>query len=174
MLAQAEHDADAVAIAILAGADFNVGELQRALAEQTRGAKRREIIQKSLERNGLIVRVKEIETAIELANLRAPEHCEVMTENAQEVAEQIRNAGALFVGPWTPEPIGDYVAGPNHVLPTARSARYSSGLGVYDFMKRSSIISCDELVITFVPAVLGVALARSSSWIVTVPTVVEQ
>ncbi|MBN1475598.1 histidinol dehydrogenase [Candidatus Sumerlaeota bacterium] len=144
MLAQAEHDPDAAAIVILVGSRAKVEPLQRAIAEQTRGAQRREIIQKSLKKNGLIIRVKTIEEAIELANLRAPEHCEVITENAREVAAQIRDAGALFIGPWTPEAVGDYVAGPNHVLPTARTARFFSPLGVEDFIKRNHVIECTQ------------------------------
>jgi histidinol dehydrogenase len=144
MLAQAEHDPDAAAILILIGSKVNLSAIQRAVAEQAKGAIRRDIIQRSLKKNGLIIRVRTAEVAVELANLRAPEHCEVITENARELAEQIRDAGAIFVGPWTPEPIGDYVAGPNHVLPTGRTARFFSPLGVHDFVRRNHIIECSR------------------------------
>ena len=82
--------------------------------------------------------------AMVLVNALAPEHLEIATENAEEMASKVRNAGAIFIGRHTPEAIGDYVAGPNHVLPTARSARFSSGLGVLDFMKRTSLVRCDS------------------------------
>jgi histidinol dehydrogenase len=142
MLAQAEHDPDASAILILVGAKAKAEPIQAALRAQTRAAARRDIIQRSLRRHGVIIRVKSPEVAVELANLRAPEHCEVMMENPRAVAEQIRDAAAIFAGPWTPESIGDYVAGPNHVLPTGRTARFSSPLGVHSFIRRNHIIEC--------------------------------
>src|SRR6202007_3294239 len=91
---------------------------------------------------GAIIVVKSLEDAVPLANAIAAEHLEIMTSDPENFSTKIRNAGAIFVGPPTPEAIGDYVGGSNHVLPTARSARFSSGLGVLDFMKRSSILKC--------------------------------
>jgi histidinol dehydrogenase len=91
---------------------------------------------------GAIILVRNLGDAAELANAIAAEHLEIMTVDPEAVAAQIRNAGAIFLGPHTPEAIGDYVGGSNHVLPTARSARFSSGLGVLDFMKRTSILKC--------------------------------
>jgi len=87
--------------------------------------------------------VPDINDCIEIVDRIAPEHLEIATDNAEEMALRINNAGAIFMGRYAPEAIGDYVAGPNHVLPTARSARFSSGLGVLDFMKRTSMIRCD-------------------------------
>jgi histidinol dehydrogenase len=91
---------------------------------------------------GAIILVRSLDEAPSLADAIAPEHLEIATAQADEVAKRIRNAGAIFIGAHTPEAIGDYVAGSNHVLPTARSARFSSGLGVLDFMKRTSILKC--------------------------------
>jgi histidinol dehydrogenase len=91
---------------------------------------------------GAIILVNSIEDAVPLANAIAAEHVEIMTADPEAVSVKIRNAGAIFIGPHTPEAIGDYVGGSNHVLPTARSARFSSGLGVLDFLKRTSILKC--------------------------------
>jgi histidinol dehydrogenase len=91
---------------------------------------------------GAIILVGRLDQAVELANAIAAEHLEIMTADPEKLAARIRNAGAIFLGPHTPEAIGDYVGGSNHVLPTARSARFSSGLGVLDFMKRTSILKC--------------------------------
>src|SRR5487761_2785749 len=91
---------------------------------------------------GAVILVESIGESVALANTIAAEHLEIMTADPESVAAQIRNAGAIFLGPHTPEAIGDYVGGSNHVLPTARSARFSSGLGVLDFMKRTSILKC--------------------------------
>jgi len=91
---------------------------------------------------GAIIMVSKLDEAVELANAIAAEHLEIMTADAEALSAKVRNAGAIFLGPHTPEAIGDYVGGSNHVLPTARSARFSSGLGVLDFMKRTSILKC--------------------------------
>jgi histidinol dehydrogenase len=91
---------------------------------------------------GAVIVVRELAQALPLIDAIAPEHLEIATADADELAERVRNAGAIFIGAYTPEAIGDYVAGSNHVLPTARSARFSSGLGVLDFMKRTSILKC--------------------------------
>src|SRR5581483_11504768 len=96
---------------------------------------------RSLERHGVVVLVPDLEAAVEVANARAPEHLELLVRDPWPVANQIRHAGAIFAGAATPEPVGDYLAGPSHVLPTGGTARYVSPLGVYDFVKRTSIIS---------------------------------
>ena len=102
-----------------------------------------------------------MDEAIKLTNQLAPEHCEVMTRNARKLAGQIVTAGAIFLGPCTPEAIGDYVGGSNHVLPTARSARFSSGLGVLDFMKRTTIVGCDAASLAVLaPAAIRLAEAE--------------
>jgi histidinol dehydrogenase len=139
LIAQAEHDEDACAWCVTtdaALADALPEELERALARAPRAA----IARAALERNGLIVLVPSIREAIDVANLRAPEHLEIVAQGAERVARSIRHAGAIFLGDETPEPVGDYLAGPSHVLPTAGTARYASPLGVYDFVKRTSVV----------------------------------
>ncbi len=103
---------------------------------------RAEIARASWNDFGAIILVKKLDDAVPLADAIAAEHLEIMTEDPEALSDRIRNAGAIFLGPHTPEAIGDYVGGSNHVLPTARSARFSSGLGVLDFMKRTSILKC--------------------------------
>ncbi len=101
---------------------------------------RADIIRTSLANRGALIKVRDLEQACEIANQIAPEHLEISTENAPAWAEKIRHAGAIFMGRYSSESLGDYCAGPNHVLPTSRTARFSSPLGVYDFQKRSSLI----------------------------------
>jgi histidinol dehydrogenase len=110
--------------------------LERQLADARRGA----IARRSIERNGLAVLVPDIKTAVEVANRRAPEHLELLVREARSWVDLVRHAGAVFVGHSTPEPVGDYIAGPSHVLPTSGTARFASPLGVYDFVKRMSVI----------------------------------
>ncbi len=139
LIAQAEHDEDAVSWCVTtdpALAEALPSALEEALARAPRAA----IARAALERNGLIVLVPSMREAIEVANRRAPEHLEIVTEGAERVAKGIRHAGAIFLGDEMPEPVGDYLAGPSHVLPTSGTARYASPLGVYDFVKRTSII----------------------------------
>jgi len=141
LLAQAEHDANAQSILITDDAAL-AGEVERAIEAQLLTLPRGGIARASWNDFGAIIRVDHIGEAIELANAIAAEHLEIMTADPESLAAQIRNAGAVFLGAHTPEAIGDYVGGSNHVLPTARSARFSSGLGVLDFMKRTSILKC--------------------------------
>jgi histidinol dehydrogenase len=141
LLAQAEHDVNAQSILItdsIALAD----EVASAVESQSRTLPRAQIARASWNDFGAIILVKTLDEAVPLANAIAAEHLEIMTADAEALAADIRNAGAIFIGPHTPEAIGDYVGGSNHVLPTARSARFSSGLGVLDFMKRTSILKC--------------------------------
>jgi histidinol dehydrogenase len=140
LIAQAEHDEDACAWCITTDvvlADSLPAALERMLAKNPRAA----VARAALERNGLIVWVPSIQDAVLVANLRAPEHLEIITHDPEAVAQGIRHAGAIFLGDNTPEPVGDYIAGPSHVLPTGGTARHASPLGVYDFVKRTSIIS---------------------------------
>ena len=110
---------------------------------------------------GAIIEVQAIEDALPLIDAIAPEHIEIMAAGAEALAARIRNAGAIFIGAHTPEAIGDYVGGPNHVLPTARSARFSSGLGVLDFMKRTSILKCGvDALRALAPAAIALAEAE--------------
>ena len=141
LLAQAEHDVNAQSI-LITDSKALADEVERAVQSQLAILPRAEIARASWETFGAIILVKQLDQAIELANTIAAEHLEIMTADPEAIAGKIRNAGAIFLGPHTPEAIGDYVGGSNHVLPTARSARFSSGLGVLDFMKRTSILKC--------------------------------
>ena len=105
---------------------------------------RQEVIRTSLSKRALFIQVVDMRQACEIANIIAPEHLEICAQDARQWAEMIRHAGAIFMGNYTSEALGDYCAGPNHVLPTARTARFSSPLGVYDFIKRSSMIEVSE------------------------------
>lgn len=140
LLSQAEHDEMASAILITTS-----GELAKQVLDEidkfTEQLSRKEIILKSLENYGYILVADEMEEAIEAANEIASEHLEIVTKNAYEVMTKIRNAGAIFIGEYSSEPLGDYFAGPNHVLPTNGTAKFFSPLGVDDFIKKSSIIS---------------------------------
>ena len=141
LLAQAEHDASAQSILITNSARL-AGDVERAVEAQLKTLPRAEIARASWNDFGAIIMVGNLDEAAELANAIAAEHLEIMTEDAEALSKKVRNAGAIFLGAHTPEAIGDYVGGSNHVLPTARSARFSSGLGVLDFMKRTSILKC--------------------------------
>jgi len=141
LLAQAEHDANAQSILITDDADL-AARVERAVEDQLATLPRGEIAGASWRDFGAIIRVARLDEAVALADAIAAEHLEIMTADPEALAARIRNAGAIFLGGHTPEAIGDYVGGSNHVLPTARSARFSSGLGVLDFMKRTSILRC--------------------------------
>ena len=141
LLAQAEHDASAQSILITDDARLAT-EVERAVDSQLKTLSRAGVAAASWSNFGAIIVVPRLADAIALVDQLAPEHLEIMAANAEELVARIRNAGAIFIGAHTPEAIGDYVAGPNHVLPTARSARFSSGLGVLDFMKRTSLLKC--------------------------------
>ena len=141
LLAQAEHDASAQAV-LITDSDRLAGDVERAMADQLVALPRGTVADASWRDYGAIILVREIEQALPLIDAIAPEHIEIVASDGERLADRIRNAGAVFLGAFTPEAIGDYVAGSNHVLPTARSARFSSGLGVLDFMKRTSILKC--------------------------------
>lgn len=140
LMAQAEHDPRAATYLVTTDPTLP-GDVEAALAELLADAPRAEVIERSLVDNGLIVICPDIDSALDAADLIAPEHLEVMMAEPFELLGAIRNAGAIFLGPWTPESVGDYVAGPNHVLPTGGTARFSSPLSVDDFVKKSSVIS---------------------------------
>jgi histidinol dehydrogenase len=142
LLAQAEHDTAAQAILITDDAAL-ADAVARAVEGQLKTLPRGEVASASWRDFGAIILVGTLDDAVALTDAIAPEHLEIETQDAERLAAKIRNAGAIFLGSHTPEAIGDYVAGSNHVLPTARSARFSSGLGVLDFMKRTSILRLD-------------------------------
>jgi len=141
LFSQAEHDEDAQAILVSQDADF-LNKVADSINRQLPGMERAEIIAASLKARGALIKVRDLDDAVAVANYIAPEHLELSLEDPQAVAPQIRHAGAIFMGRYTAEALGDYCAGPNHVLPTSRTARFSSPLGVYDFQKRSSLIYC--------------------------------
>ncbi len=160
LLAQAEHDAAAQAILITDDAVFADAVLA-AVAGQLKILSRADVAGASWRDNGAIILVKDLAQTPPLIDRIAPEHLELETRHAEELAAKIRNAGAIFVGGYTPEAIGDYVAGSNHVLPTARSARFSSALGVLDFMKRTSILKLNERSLAALgPAAMTLARAE--------------
>jgi histidinol dehydrogenase len=141
MLAQAEHDTAAQSILITDDAGL-AAEVEVAVAAQLATLPRGEVAAASWRDFGAIILVENLDQAVPLIDAVAPEHLEIVARDAEGLAARIRNTGAIFLGAHTPEAIGDYVAGSNHVLPTARSARFSSGLGVLDFMKRTSVLKC--------------------------------
>ncbi len=139
LFSQAEHDEDAQSILVSPDADF-IDKVQASIDRLLPTMERREIIATALRERGALVHVADMDQAIEVANRIAPEHLELSVADPQVVAKEIRHAGAIVMGRYTAEALGDYCAGPNHVLPTSRTARFSSPLGVYDFQKRSSLI----------------------------------
>ena len=141
LFSQAEHDEDAQSILVCPDADF-IAQVQASINKLVETMPRKAIISTSLQGRGALILAQDMDEAVKVANYIAPEHLELSVENPRELAKQIRHAGAIFMGRYTAEALGDYCAGPNHVLPTSRTARFSSPLGVYDFQKRSSLIDC--------------------------------
>lgn len=139
LFSQAEHDELAQAILLSPSAEF-LDQVQESIARQVGEMPRQEIIRTSLQNRGALIQVKDLAEAAEICNYIAPEHLELSMDDALAFSKQIKHAGAIFMGRDTCEALGDYCAGPNHVLPTSRTARFSSPLGVYDFQKRSSLI----------------------------------
>ena len=143
LFSQAEHDEDARALLLSPDSDY-LDAVAASIARLLPGQSRAAIIEKALQQRGALIRVRDLSEAAALANRLAPEHLELSVAEPEKLLQQIRHAGAVFLGRYCPEALGDYCAGPNHVLPTARAARYASPLGVYDFQKRSSIIHVTE------------------------------
>lgn len=143
LFSQAEHDEDAQSILVSPDAAF-LDKVQASVDKLLPTMEREAIIKTSLHERGALIKVDNMDMAIEVSNYIAPEHLELSVEDPQSISTQIRHAGAIFMGRYTAEALGDYCAGPNHVLPTSRTARFSSPLGVYDFQKRSSLIMCSE------------------------------
>ncbi|MDH4039258.1 MAG: histidinol dehydrogenase [Gammaproteobacteria bacterium] len=143
LFSQAEHDENAQSLLLCPDPAY----LERVHASIERllpGMERSDIIRASLATRGAMIRTRDLAEAVAISNRLAPEHLELSVEDPEALLPQVRHAGAIFMGPYTSEALGDYCAGPNHVLPTSRSARFSSPLGVYDFQKRSSLIMCSE------------------------------
>lgn len=143
LFSQAEHDEDAQSILITPDAEF-LAKVKESIVRLAPTMERQAIIERSINDRGALILVKDMDEAVEVANFIAPEHLELSVEDPMTMAKNIRHAGAIFMGRYTAEALGDYCAGPNHVLPTSRTARFSSPLGVYDFQKRSSLIQVSE------------------------------
>ncbi len=143
LFSQAEHDEDAQSILVCTDSSF-IDQVLVSIEKQLVEMPRKDIISASLASRGLIIQVDDLKQAAEVCNLVAPEHVELSVDDPRALLEDIRHAGAIFLGRHTSESLGDYCAGPSHVLPTSGTARFSSALGVYDFQKRSSIIGCSE------------------------------
>jgi histidinol dehydrogenase len=144
MFSQAEHDENAQAILISGDAGF-LQQVEASINKLLPEMERADIIRASLSGRGAFIKVANLSEAAQVANRIAPEHLELSVAEPEALCEQIHNAGAIFMGRFTAEALGDYCAGPNHVLPTSSTARYSSPLGVYDFQKRSSLINCSAV-----------------------------
>ncbi len=141
LFSQAEHDEDAQSILVCPDAAY-LDQVQASINRLLPTMERAAVIEKSLASRGAMILVRDLDEAVAVANFIAPEHLELSVAEPQAMAAHIRHAGAIFMGRYTAEAVGDYCAGPNHVLPTSRTARFSSPLGVYDFQKRSSLIMC--------------------------------
>ncbi len=139
MLSQAEHDEMAASILITTSEEL-AKKVQEEIAQQLLALPRVEIAKASMDNNGLVLLTEDLDSAFELSNFIAPEHLELMIEEPMNYIDKVKNAGALFLGKYAPEPLGDYMAGPNHTLPTGGTAAFASPLGVYDFLKRTSLI----------------------------------
>jgi len=163
LLAQAEHDASAQSILITDDAALAT-QVEKAIDSQLKALSRANVASMSWDNFGAIIVVPKLRDAITLVDQLAPEHLQIVAADAERLVAHIRNAGAIFIGAYTPEAIGDYVAGSNHVLPTARSARFSSGLGVLDFMKRTSLLKCGpEQLRALGPAAIALGQAEGLS-----------
>ena len=143
LFSQAEHDEDAQSI-LLCPDEVFLKAVEESIDRLLQEMERKEIIATALKARGALIKVADLDEAASISNYIAPEHLELSVENADQYVEKILHAGAIFMGRYTSEPLGDYCAGPNHVLPTSRTARFSSPLGVYDFQKRSSLIMVSE------------------------------
>ncbi len=143
LFAQAEHDESAQSILICPDAEF-IARVQQSIDELLPQMERQSVIRTSLAQHGALIKVSDMDEGVDIANRIAPEHLELIAQNGEQTAAKIRHAGALFVGQYSAESLGDYCAGPNHVLPTSGTARFSSPLGVYDFQKRMSVIACSQ------------------------------
>jgi histidinol dehydrogenase len=161
LFSQAEHDEDAQSILLSPDGQF-LDAVEASIAKLLPESERADIIRQSLAARGALIQVGDMDEAIALSNRIAPEHLELSVDNAESYLPKIRHAGAIFMGRYTPEALGDYCAGPNHVLPTSGTARFSSPLGVYDFQKRSSIIGCSAAGASELAKIASV-LARGES-----------
>jgi histidinol dehydrogenase len=160
LLSQAEHDVSAQAILITDDAEF-AAMVEKAVVKHLTILPRAAIARQSWDTNGAVIVVRDWDEAVALVDRVAPEHLELAVDDPDALASRIRHAGAMFLGRYAPEALGDYIAGPNHVLPTARSARYASGLSVFDFLKRTTMVGCDAAgLAALAPAAIRLAEAE--------------
>jgi histidinol dehydrogenase len=143
LVSQIEHDPDNVGI-IVTDSEEIVALVRNSIKDYVSNSQRRDIIEKALSDNSIIIKAKDIEDCIRVSNLIAPEHLEILTMNPDEIVKKIKNAGAIFIGPYSPVPLGDYCAGTNHILPTGGSAKTYSGLNLYDFLKTIDVLKCEK------------------------------
>lgn len=143
LFSQAEHDENAQAILLSPDAEF-LQQVKQSIDDLLPKMQRTDVITASLKNRGALIKVRDLDEAVAVVNQVAPEHLELSVENPESLVGKVENAGAIFMGRYTAEALGDYCAGPNHVLPTSGTARFSSPLGVYDFQKRSSLINCSK------------------------------
>jgi histidinol dehydrogenase len=160
MLSQAEHDEMAMSILVTPSDTLGKTVIDEVYRQINEDLNRKAIAKKSVDDYGFVFVVDDLDEAFALSNEIAPEHLELLIENPMDSLEKVRNAGAIFMGAYTPEPLGDYFAGPNHTLPTSGTAKFSSPLGVYDFLKKSSILSYDAASLKAVSDKIA-AFARS-------------
>lgn len=157
MLSQAEHDELAAALCVTPSSGM-AKKIQAALEAQLRDTKRQTITIKALQKYGAIIVSRDLQEAVQIANAIAPEHLELLVRQPKKWVRHIRNAGAIFIGPYSAPPLGDYLAGPNHVLPTGGSARFFSPLGTYDFVKRTTVIHAEKRALMgFAPTIMRLA-----------------
>ncbi|MCB1699325.1 MAG: histidinol dehydrogenase [Pseudomonadales bacterium] len=161
LFSQAEHDENAQSLLLCPDPDY-LDRVQASIDRLLPGMERADIIRASLAGRGAMIRTRDLDDAVAVSNHLAPEHLELSVQDPEALLPLVRHAGAIFMGPYTSEALGDYCAGPNHVLPTSRSARFSSPLGVYDFQKRSSVIKCSQQGVQELGEVAAV-LARAES-----------
>ena len=158
LLAQAEHDEEATAILISPDKSF-IDRVEKSIIKFLPEMERANIIEASLKKNGIMIKTEDFKQAINIVNILAPEHLELAVTNPEELLSGVKHAGAIFMGSYSAESLGDYCAGPNHVLPTGRTARFSSPLGVYDFQKKTSLIKCGNSSVSNIAEVASI-LAR--------------
>jgi len=143
LISQIEHDPDNVGI-LVTDSEYLISQIENSIDKYVSQSIRRDIIEKALKNNSILIKAKNIEDCIRISNLIAPEHLEILVENPNGLLKEITNAGAIFLGPYSPVPLGDYCAGTNHILPTGGNAIKYSGLNLYDFLKTIDVLKCEK------------------------------
>jgi histidinol dehydrogenase len=144
LISQLEHDPNNIGI-IVSDSQLLINQIKDSIDSYVSESRRKDIIEQALKNNSIIIKANNIEDCIRISNLIAPEHLEILTENPSKLLKKINNAGAIFLGPYSPVPLGDYSAGTNHIIPTGGSAKIYSGLNLYDFLKTMDVLKCDKI-----------------------------